>query len=203
MHALFELNCYASWWLSSIFFFLCSSRVDYSYARDTLKYGEWIIDNGTTTLVSSGGTFELGFFTPINSSSHERYVGIWYKQDQQTLVWVANKYDPVPNGSIGVLFGIAKDGNLKVSNTTGGEDYWSTYLHSSSTNRTVKLMDSGNLVVNDDDDQSGTSLWESFKNPTDTVLPGMKMDENLTLYSWKLDGDQGQEQFTFEQDQEE
>jgi hypothetical protein len=67
----------------------------------------------------------------------------------------------------------------------------------------VKLMDSGNLVVSDDDDQSATSLWESFKYPTDTVLPGMKMDENLTLYSWKLDGDWGQEQFTFKQDQEE
>jgi hypothetical protein len=97
--------------------------VDYSYARDTLKYGEWIIDNGTTTLVSSGGRFELGFFTPINSSSHERYVGIWYKQDQQTLVWVANRHDPVLSGSTGV-FGIAKDGNLEVwDNTTESKFY--------------------------------------------------------------------------------
>jgi hypothetical protein len=129
MHALFEMNCYASWWLSSIFFFfLCSSRVDYSYARDTLKYGEWIIDNGTTTLVSSGGRFELGFFTPINSSSHDRYVGIWYKQDQQTVVWVANQYEPVPNGSTGV-FGIAKDGNLKVWDNTTGKNYsWVTII---------------------------------------------------------------------------
>jgi hypothetical protein len=78
------------------------------------------------------------------------------------------------------------------------EIYWSNgYLDSSSTNRTVKLMDSGNLVVSDDDDQSATSLWESFKNPTDTVLPGMNISEFLSLTSWKLDGDPGQEQFTF------
>jgi hypothetical protein len=80
----------------------------------------------------------------------------------------------------------------------GGNDN----LDSSSTNRTVKLMDSGNLVVSDDDDQSATSLWESFKYPIDTVLPGMKMDENLTLSSLKLDVHWGQAQFAFKQDQE-
>jgi len=59
------------------------------YARDTLKQGDWIIDDGETTLVSS--TFELGFFT----SNNKRFVGIWYKQDQQIVVWVANLDSPV------------------------------------------------------------------------------------------------------------
>jgi hypothetical protein len=38
-------------------------------------------------------------------------------------------------------------------------------------------MDSENLVLRDE--QSTTTLWESFQNPTDTFLPGMKMDEEL------------------------
>jgi hypothetical protein len=62
-------------------------------------------------------------------------------------------------------------------------------------------MDSGNLVLRDD--QLATSLWESFQNPTDTFLPGMKMDENLMLTSWIGDGDPGIGNFTFKQDQEE
>ncbi|XP_059450898.1 G-type lectin S-receptor-like serine/threonine-protein kinase At4g03230 [Corylus avellana] len=165
---------------------------------DTLKKGEWITDDGNqTTLVSSGGTFELGFFTPINSSSHSRYFEIWYhKWDQQTVVWVANRGDPILNGSTGT-FGIAEDGNLKVLDTTGKQDYWSVVFDSSSTNRTVKLMDSGNLVFSDEDNQSATSLWESFQNPTDTVLPGMNISEFLSLTSWKSDGDPGFGQFMF------
>jgi hypothetical protein len=46
----------------------------------------------------------------------------------------------------------------------------------------LKLMDSGNLVLRDE--QYETTLWESFQNPIDTFLPGMKMDEELTLTSW-------------------
>jgi hypothetical protein len=173
------------------------------YARDTLKQGDWIIDDGETispTLVSSGGIFELGFFT----SSHKRFVGIWYKHDQQTVVWVANRDNPVVNGSTGA-FGIAEDGNLKVWNNTSRYIYWNTSVEiSSSANRTVKLMDSGNLVLsNDSDDQLVTSLWQSFQNPTDTFLPGMEMDESLTLTSWTSDVDQESGNFKFKQYKEE
>ena len=188
----------ASWLLSSILFLcillLFSCHVDYCYARDTLKQGDWITDNGET-LVSGGETFELGFFTPFRSSSHKKFVGIWYKQDQQTVVWVANRDSPVLNGSTGT-FGIAEDGNLKISDTTG-KDYWSTFLDSSSTSRTLKLMDSGNLVLSDGDDKLAKVQWESFKNPTDTFLPGMNMDEILSLTSWIRDGDPGNGRFSF------
>ena len=194
----------ASWLLSSVLLLyillLCSCRVDYCYATDTLKQGEWITDNGTT-LVSSEGTFELGFFTPIRSSTHKRFIGIWYhKLDEQIVVWVANRDNPVLDGSIGI-FGIAENGSLIISETSRKEHYWSTSPDFSSTNQTVKLMDSGNLVLSDDD-QLGTSLWESFQYPTDTFLPGMKMDENLKLISWTSDGDPRSGQFTFKQDQE-
>jgi hypothetical protein len=60
-------------------------------------------------------------------------------------------------------------------------------------------MDSGNLVLRDE--QYAMTLWESFQNPTDTFLPGMKMDEELTLTSWIGGGDPGSGNFTFKQDQ--
>ncbi|KAK1367094.1 hypothetical protein POM88_042655 [Heracleum sosnowskyi] len=43
----------------------------------------------------------------------------------------------------------------------------------------------------------GETLWESFKHPTDTFLPGMKMDENLTLTCWKSDEDPAPGNFSF------
>jgi hypothetical protein len=179
---------------------LCSCRVD-CYARDTLKHGEWITLKHGETLVSSGGRFELGFFNTTGSASNKSYVGIWYHEwDQKTFVWVANRDKPVLNGSTGVSFGIAEDGNLKVWDNTTGDFYWNTSVEiPSSANRTVKLMDSGNLVLSDDNDKLATSLWESFRNPTDTFLPGMKMDENLRLTSWTGDTDPRSGEFTFKQ----
>ena len=147
-----------------------------------MKHGEWIdFDNGST-LVSPGGMFELGFFTlPLESSSPKMFVQIqFHKWGNQAIVWVTNRNEPILEGSTGT-FGIAKDGNLKVWDTSG-KIYWSTGLEiSSSTNQIVKLMDPGNLVLSDDDFQSAMILWESFKYPTDTFLPGMRMDENITL----------------------
>ncbi|KAJ1424811.1 S-locus glycoprotein domain [Sesbania bispinosa] len=49
-----------------------------------------------------------------------------------------------------------------------------------------------------DDDNSGMSyLSHSFQNPTNTFLPGMKMDANTTLTSWRNDNDPGTRSFTF------
>ncbi|KAF5458403.1 hypothetical protein F2P56_022432, partial [Juglans regia] len=62
-------------------------------------------------------------------------------------------------------------------------------------------MDSGNLVLSDDDSME-TSPWESFKNPTDTFLPGMTMGDKLTLTSWKGKDDPGSGRCTFKLDQE-
>ncbi|XP_061357903.1 G-type lectin S-receptor-like serine/threonine-protein kinase At4g03230 [Gastrolobium bilobum] len=170
-------------------------------ARDTLNAGEKIIGN-ETTLVSAGKKFELGFFFPVGNITgvKGRYLGIWYyRQDGSepyTVVWVANRDKPVTVDSTGV-FQIAKDGNLVVADTSSGKkNYWSSELkNSSSANKTVKLMDSGNLVLLDED--LGIKLWQSFEHPTDTFLPGMKMDKNLGLTSWRSLEDPGSGSFTF------
>uniref|UniRef100_A0A2N9H967 Protein kinase domain-containing protein n=1 Tax=Fagus sylvatica TaxID=28930 RepID=A0A2N9H967_FAGSY len=110
---------------------LCSFHV-YCAAKHSLKFGESIKDNGET-LVSAGGEFELGFFTP--------------------------------NGRYGI--------------------------------QTVNLTDFGNLEVYNKDKQM--PVWESFKYPTDTFLPvpGMSMDSNLILTSWRDRDDPGRGSFTF------
>ena len=191
----------------SVFFlytFLWWSSLSFCYARDTLGYGDSIRDDKTkeSTLISAGGMFELGFFTPSESHGGKRYVGIWYhKLSPRTVVWVANRNSPIlvnSSTSTGV-FGIRKDGNLEVFN---GKSHWSTN-YSSSSNRTVTLLDSGNLVLAEYNDQLGprTWLWESFKAPTDTFLPGMKMDESLTLTSWRDEDDPGIGDFRFQLDE--
>ncbi|XP_027185994.1 G-type lectin S-receptor-like serine/threonine-protein kinase At4g03230 isoform X2 [Cicer arietinum] len=171
-------------------------------ARDTLNYGQKLV--GNETIVSAGKIFELGFFSPNIAEGSKRYLGIWYHMqdvsEKQIVVWVANRDTPVDVDSIGV-FQIADDGNLVVVNTSGNnKPYWSSTSNSNSSpkNRTVKLMDSGNLVLQDDDEHNRTKLWESFENPTDTFLPGMNMYNNLKLSSWRNENDPGSGNFSFE-----
>jgi hypothetical protein len=173
--------------------FLCS-------ARDSITWNSSISDFQGETLVSAGGRFELGFFTPNGDLSSRRYVGIWYyRSNPRTVVWVANRDKPLGNSN--GVFAIAEDGSAKVFGRNN-KSYWSTDRgrNSSYTNRILKLQDSGNLVLTDP--SNNTVIWQSFDNPTDTFLPGMKMDTNMVLTSWKSSGDPGLGNFTFQQDQD-
>lgn len=44
-------------------------------------------------------------------------------------------------------------------------------------------------------------MWQSFNNPTDTFLPGMKMDINLNLTSWKNVNDPSPGSYSFKKEE--
>ncbi|KAI3734775.1 hypothetical protein L6452_14254 [Arctium lappa] len=73
------------------------------FANQTIKDGD--------TIVSHGGTFELGFFSLRNSKN--RYLGIWYKKISVcTVVWVANRETPITDTS--GEYKVGGDGNQMV-----------------------------------------------------------------------------------------
>ncbi|OWM90976.1 hypothetical protein CDL15_Pgr023309 [Punica granatum] len=171
--------------------------------RDHITLEHPIRDIPGDTLVSEGKTFELGFFTPGGSSDPgRRYIGIWYHgSNPPTVVWVANRTNPVSNGT--GIFHIVDDGNLVVSTRDNNKSQWTTALGVPSNSRSivVKLMDSGNLILsNVSGDGKPTTLWQSFDYPTDTFLPGMKMDEGLHLTSWKKEDDPARGFYVFQLD---
>ncbi|KAK7331834.1 hypothetical protein VNO80_28575 [Phaseolus coccineus] len=157
-------------------------------------------------LISAGQNFSLGFFTPGTSKS--RYIGIWYKNiTPQTIVWVANRDNPL-NDSRGNLT-IAADGNIVLFDGAGNR-IWFTNSSSSIEEPIAKLLDSGNFVLMDGKkSDSDGYIWQSFDNPTDTMLPGLMLgwDKNLGinryLTSWKSDNDPSPGNFTFRFDQTE
>nr|TKS16476.1 hypothetical protein D5086_0000023030 [Populus alba] len=157
------------------------------------------------TLVSSGERFQLGFFTPYGRNDGKRYLGIWYYgYSPLTVVWVANRENPLDN-SRGV-FSLGQDGNLQVmdGNRTS---YWSARIESTSSSssftRRLKLMDSGNLVLIQEAANGSAILWQSFDYPTDTFLPGMKINKNFMLTSWKSPSDPASGDFKFQLDERE
>ncbi|XP_071904876.1 uncharacterized protein [Coffea arabica] len=167
-------------------------------ARDTITFNSLLPDDGTT-LISSGKRFELGFFSPEDNANTGRYVGIWYyNSSPRTVVWIANRDAPLLH--VSGYFAIVEDGNLKLLDGKGASYFHTNLGSSSAVNRTLKLLDSGNLALIDG--KSGNYLWQSFAEPTDTLLPGMRIDGSLKLVSWRDTGNPAAGNFTFQQDQE-
>ncbi|KAL8506095.1 hypothetical protein ACS0TY_017086 [Phlomoides rotata] len=134
--------------------------------------------------------------------SQNRYVGIWYnKIPVRTVVWVANRDNPLTERS-GVLK-VVDPGILALLNATGST-IWTTNTSRIVQTPVAQLLDSGNLVVKDaNDDIQENFVWQSFNHPTDTSLPGMKLGVNFQtgaevyITSPKNRGDPASGDFTF------
>ncbi|KAF8414041.1 hypothetical protein HHK36_002040 [Tetracentron sinense] len=158
-----EGHYFLSFCCALLFFFS-----DISTATDTLSISQSISDN--QSLVSRGGSFELGFFSP--GSSKKRYLGIWYKKiPGTTVVWVAKRDNPLTNSS-GVLKMDTK-GNLVLLNQRDSV-LWSSNVSRTAEKPVVQLLDSGNLVITEKRDTLG---WD------------LKKRLNRRLSSWKNDDD--------------
>ncbi|KAL1567080.1 G-type lectin S-receptor-like serine/threonine-protein kinase0 [Salvia divinorum] len=142
---------------------------------DTINTSQILSDNSNDILISSTGAFALGFYSPGNSKN--RYVGIWYNDiKDKTVVWVANRDHPLTDRS-GVLR-VIEPGRLLLLNSATSATIWSANISSTVQAPLARLLDSGNLVVADENDESNI-IWQSFDYPTDTFLPGMKLGKNF------------------------
>ncbi|XP_062086976.1 uncharacterized protein LOC133793693 [Humulus lupulus] len=171
--------------------FKCCSAIYNITSSQALSQGQ--------TLVSSNQVFELGFFTPNNTAN--KFVGIWYKQvSPRRVVWVANRDSPITVADSPPSLTIGSNGNLELLDRNNNS-VWSTNVEIRSDNSSVAILsDYGNLILKDDTQD----LWESFKHPADTFLPGaefgfnVKTGESFVLTSWKSNSDPAVGKFTAE-----
>lgn len=123
------------------------------------------------TLVSKNGTFELGFFSPGNSTRY--YVGIWYRNiSEKTVVWVANRDKPIVNPSHYNSSLVLSGGNLMLYNASRGVVWRTSFVNSTSNATEAVLLDTGNLVLRDELEDI---VWQSFDYATDNWLPGQTL----------------------------
>ncbi|GMY31611.1 G-type lectin S-receptor-like serine/threonine-protein kinase At4g27290 isoform X1 [Fagus crenata] len=181
------------------FIFFLSLLLELSSGADIIASMQSIIKG--ETLVSSGQRFELGFFSP--GDSRNLYLGIWYKNFQRIIVWVANRENPLTD-SYGSLT-LAKNGSLILTNQNN-HTVWSSNF-SGAEIPVAQLLESGNFVVREKANTNPESyIWQSFDFPSDTQLPGMKMGWNFktgvnrVLTSWKNATDPSKGEFTYKFD---
>ncbi|KMT02218.1 hypothetical protein BVRB_9g206780 [Beta vulgaris subsp. vulgaris] len=181
-------NNYNPWLKLCCLILYLSVITPFSIGTDRITVNQSI--SGNQTIVSKPeGMFELGFFNPSRRSSRY-YIGIWYKKySVQTVVWVANRENPIYDKhsyELKILYG-----NLVLTNGSNSSTIWSTKLSAASNSVEAVLHDSGNLVLTVSRNSSKEMLWQSFDEPTDTWLPGGKLIFNKTtnqpqrLISWK------------------
>ncbi|KAG2558840.1 hypothetical protein PVAP13_8NG349400 [Panicum virgatum] len=165
-------------------------------ASDTLNSGGNITDG--ETLVSAGGLFTLGFFSPSPAGvPTKRYLGIWFTASAppEAVCWVANREAPL-NSTSGVLVMDSARSLLLLDGS--GQTAWSSSKTNTTAPATVaQLLESGNLVVLRDKTSGGggSVLWQSFDHPSNTLIAGMRFGRNprtgeeRSLTSWRAPDD--------------
>ncbi|XP_047149364.1 receptor-like serine/threonine-protein kinase SD1-8 [Vigna umbellata] len=173
-----------------------------SISTDTLTKSQSLQTN--QTLLSPSAIFEFGFFSYTNSTW---YLAIWYKtihHTDKTVVWVANRDTPLQNSN--AFLKIDDKGNLIIVNQSQ-KPVWSSNHTTPIINPVLQLLDSGNLVLREENENDPTRfLWQSFDYPTDTLLPGMKLGWNFDtgmekhITSWSTNEDPSSGDFSFKLD---
>ncbi|KAG6421311.1 hypothetical protein SASPL_117862 [Salvia splendens] len=140
------------------------------------------------TLVSQNQVFEIGIFSP--GKSLMRFLGIWYKNTPDVVVWVANRNHPISPSQAPPVLMISDNASLVIS--SGRSIIWLANSSRVASNPVLHLLDSGNLVLVDNTSTATEEyLWQSFDYPTDTLIPGMAIvDDNEAgveryLTSWR------------------
>ncbi|KDP38977.1 hypothetical protein JCGZ_00734 [Jatropha curcas] len=165
-------------------------------ASDTINQTQFLKER--ETLVSANQIYELGFFNL--SDPKIRYLGLWYREiSPRIIIWVANRESPISDAVI--TLNITSQGNLVLVNGTN-HILWSSNTSTTAKNPVAQLLDSGNFVVRDRD-ENDKFLWQSFDHPADTQLPGMKIGGSLEsgvnwfLTSWTSADDPAPGQLSF------
>ncbi|GAV81475.1 Pkinase domain-containing protein/B_lectin domain-containing protein/PAN_2 domain-containing protein [Cephalotus follicularis] len=135
---------------------------------------EWI-DHEGLFLLSTLSVFGLRFYTSVD----DRYfLLVVIHNYSRKVVWTANRGLLVSSSD---KFVLDKNGNAYL--TQGNGKVWSTDTEGEKVT-SMELRDSGNLVLLG---ENGSTLWQSFSHPTDTLLSGQEFTQGMRLKSFHND----------------
>ncbi|WCJ36978.1 G-type lectin S-receptor-like serine/threonine-protein kinase LECRK3 [Euphorbia peplus] len=147
--------------------------------KDQLNVGSSLTAgaNAEQPWISPSGDFAFGFYQLENKDLY--LLAIWYnKIPDKTIVWYANGDAPPPRSS---KVELTSDQGLVLSGPQGAE-IWTSGI--STGEAAYGLMsDTGNFIIKNTADQS---LWQSFENPRDTLLPGQTLENGGRILNARL-----------------
>uniref|UniRef100_A0A5B7AC59 Receptor-like serine/threonine-protein kinase n=1 Tax=Davidia involucrata TaxID=16924 RepID=A0A5B7AC59_DAVIN len=148
--------------------------------------------NDNSSWESPSGEFAFGF-QQIGTGGF--LLAIWFnKIPEKTIIWSANGNNLVQSGS---TIQLTTDGRL-VLNDTKGQQVWNADSAGTGVSYAA-MLDTGNFVLAGRD---SALLWESFNEPTDTILPTQTLNQGNKLVARlsEMDYSNGRFQFSLQSD---
>lgn len=149
--------------LAHVFIFRAMSQESLS----NLTLNSSLSPSGNSSLLSPSGLFAFGFF-PLSNDAFN--IAIWYgglPPQQRTVVWTANRNDAP--ASVNDTLSLSANGGLVWRRSGGGGQEKFINGNITGSAAVVSLLDLGNLVLYNAESEI---IWQSFENPTNTLLPG-------------------------------
>lgn len=138
-----------------------------------ITLGSSLTPTTNSSWLSPSGLYAFGFF-PQHVGTYA--VGVFLSD--RTVVWTANRDNPTVPSDV-VSLQLTDDGRLILRRGQGqGQDV--DVINTPQAIASASMLDNGNFVLYSSD--SGI-IWQSFDNPTNTLLPGQRLRPGQELFS--------------------
>ena len=156
-----------------MFFLNIFSLATSQTTQSTINLGSQLLPTQEhTSWLSSSGRFAFGFYKQGDGFA----VGIWLNQiPEKTVVWTAKRDDKPVSSDTTLL--LTKEGWLVLRDKRGQD---TPITNSSSSATYASMLNTGNFVLYN---AVSEIVWQSFNNPTDTILANMTLSSRNQLFS--------------------
>ncbi|KAK3443536.1 hypothetical protein EUGRSUZ_B03650 [Eucalyptus grandis] len=133
--------------------------------------GSSLTTNDQNSWLSPSGEFAFGF---QKIGTTEYLLAVWFdKIDEKTIIWSANGDNLAAEGS---KVQLSADGRLVLTDPKG-EELWAPSPTVSGVTYAA-MLDTGNFILAN---QDHANLWETFSQPTDTILPTQMLNQGIVV----------------------
>ncbi|XP_058188057.1 G-type lectin S-receptor-like serine/threonine-protein kinase LECRK3 [Rhododendron vialii] len=159
--------------------FLTFSTIEAQQRSTNISLSSSLTPTGTnsSSWLSPSGLYAFGFYRQGSGYA----VGVFSAGiPEKTVVWTANRDDPPVPSNATLSF---TDGRLVLDVPPAPNTYIPDVTQLISA---ASMLDSGNFVLYS---SARRIIWQSFDNPTDTILPGQRLLNRKQLFSGASEGD--------------
>jgi hypothetical protein len=150
-------------------------------AQSNISLGSSLTPQGpNSSWLSPSGDFAFGFL-PMEGNSSAYLLAVWFnKISNRTVAWYAKTTGDDPAQPVQVSSGsslqLTSRGTLSLLDPTGKEVWNPSVVTAAYAN----MLNTGNFVLSGAD---GSTKWETFKSPADTILLTQVLNPGMTLRS--------------------